>query len=573
MPDLKCDVVMKGGITSGIVYPKAVAELAKKYSFQSIGGTSAGAIAAAATAAAEYGRRHGNEKAFEELEKLPELLGEKMPDGSPRLLSLFKPQPETEPLYRVLLAGLNGASSAVGEAVRRYALPGLLGALPVLVILMPFFSLANLLMGNVLAALIGAVPWLLLGVVGFVIGVLVALVRDVKKKVPENFYGLCSGNGEGALSPWLHELFQKLSGKKDAPLTFGDLQGDGIELLMMTTSLTHGRPYRVPLEERGFFFKEADFLRLFPKDVVDYMKSKSEAGPNDVLRFPSPKDLPVLVGTRMSLSFPLLISAVPLWAVDHELPKDKQVPERCWFSDGGISSNFPVHFFDSPLPGWPTFAINLRYLEARPEPSEEVWMPDDNREGRQENWNRFERGGVGGFLGAIMGAMQNWQDNTQMKMPGYRDRVAHVGLGPDEGGMNLAMPPERIAALSARGKKAGEELSARFSPGGAHKLNWENHRWVRFRSTMATLEEMFGRLAKKLDPAVPPAQPGDLHYIQLVAKKDPVSYDWKRVDQHARAVEAAEDLRKLSAAWAAAAQRLAEGAPHPTPELRARPKI
>jgi hypothetical protein len=37
-----CDLVMKGGITSGIVYPKAVAELAKTYEFASIGGTSAG---------------------------------------------------------------------------------------------------------------------------------------------------------------------------------------------------------------------------------------------------------------------------------------------------------------------------------------------------------------------------------------------------------------------------------------------------------------------------------------------------------------------------------------------------
>lgn len=48
-----CDIVMKGGITSGIVYPRAVSELAKSFHFKNIGGTSAGAIAAAATAAAE----------------------------------------------------------------------------------------------------------------------------------------------------------------------------------------------------------------------------------------------------------------------------------------------------------------------------------------------------------------------------------------------------------------------------------------------------------------------------------------------------------------------------------------
>lgn len=58
-PTRLCDLVMKGGITSGVVYPSAVCELARLYSFKNIGGTSAGAIAAAAAAAAEYGRRQG----------------------------------------------------------------------------------------------------------------------------------------------------------------------------------------------------------------------------------------------------------------------------------------------------------------------------------------------------------------------------------------------------------------------------------------------------------------------------------------------------------------------------------
>jgi len=46
-PPLMCDIVMKGGITSGVVYPGAIISLAKRYRFRSIGGTSAGAIAAA----------------------------------------------------------------------------------------------------------------------------------------------------------------------------------------------------------------------------------------------------------------------------------------------------------------------------------------------------------------------------------------------------------------------------------------------------------------------------------------------------------------------------------------------
>jgi len=37
---LQCDLVMRGGITSGIVYPRAIAKLAETYNFRSIGGTS-----------------------------------------------------------------------------------------------------------------------------------------------------------------------------------------------------------------------------------------------------------------------------------------------------------------------------------------------------------------------------------------------------------------------------------------------------------------------------------------------------------------------------------------------------
>ena len=52
-PDKECDLVMKGGITSGVVYPLAVCRLATTHHLRQIGGTSAGAIAAATAAAAE----------------------------------------------------------------------------------------------------------------------------------------------------------------------------------------------------------------------------------------------------------------------------------------------------------------------------------------------------------------------------------------------------------------------------------------------------------------------------------------------------------------------------------------
>ena len=75
----ECDLIMKGGITSGIVYPLAITEIAKAFRLRSIGGTSAGAIAAAAAAAAELGRQRfqsgqlsSDPAGFAEIERLPE---------------------------------------------------------------------------------------------------------------------------------------------------------------------------------------------------------------------------------------------------------------------------------------------------------------------------------------------------------------------------------------------------------------------------------------------------------------------------------------------------------------------
>src|SRR5207247_10138276 len=61
------------------------------------------------------------------------------------------------------------------------------------------------------------------------------------------------------------------------------------------------------------------------------------------------------LAARMSLSFPVLLSEIPLWAIDIETNTWAQ----CCFSDGGITSNFPIHFFDGPIPRWPTFGLNL----------------------------------------------------------------------------------------------------------------------------------------------------------------------------------------------------------------------
>src|SRR6185295_14728265 len=113
-PAKECDVIMKGGITSGIVYPRAVLALADGHRFRSIGGTSAGAIAAAITAAAELGRDKGG---FEHVETIPAA----MRDG---LATLFQPGAGAEGLFRVFMAAVaNGRRAQAALLVLTSAWP------------------------------------------------------------------------------------------------------------------------------------------------------------------------------------------------------------------------------------------------------------------------------------------------------------------------------------------------------------------------------------------------------------------------------------------------------------------
>ena len=224
--DRFCDLVMKGGITSGVVYPLAILELAKSYRFKNIGGTSAGAIAAVVTAAAEYRRRRGSMAGFEKLGALPANLGEAVGSQS-RLLSLFQPSPSTKRLFIALLYALNRESTmrrwlgiALGFA-RAYWLPAIVGLAVALGIAWLF-------------APQGPLSVAVLALIGIATGVLAGVYRDVVKGLVPNGFGLCKcGPGLGlepALVPWLHDLIQATAGRGavEPPLTKNEVfQGCG----------------------------------------------------------------------------------------------------------------------------------------------------------------------------------------------------------------------------------------------------------------------------------------------------------------------------------------------------------
>ena len=550
-----CDLVMKGGITSGVVYPVAIAELAKYYRFKSIGGTSAGAIAAAITAAAEYQRREtGSNAGFDLLKGIPHALG--APAGSDaarsKLLSLFQASPDTRRLFSVLLASLNAGSTGRRIlAVLRGLLEAYWSAVAASVILYLLVALPLLKSIGPLSFLVG-LPVLLLALL---VSLGAFVYYDVTRKVEKNGYGLCTGMTmeprNVALTPWLHAQIQEAAGLKNRkePLTFGDLwnaegfppsgsslpKGRSIDLQMFTTNLTQGRPYIFPLPARDppgttlsandrLFFRESEVARYVPKDVLDcllktatpYERAADRIAHDPptpagigLLEVPPPESFPVLLAARMSLSFPFLFAAVPLWAIDYNPEKaEDRTFRRCWFSDGGISSNFPIHLFDGLLPLWPTFGIDLE--PKIPSRENMVYLPTNYAQGYGERWDGFGEAPkaaarFGGFLSAIVSTMQNWNDNALARMPGVRDRIARVRLNASEGGMNLNMEQTTIAAVATRGATAAAELIARFAAQPAsdpETEGWDEQRWVRLCVLLKMIEERVPGLIAALDASV-----------------------------------------------------------------------
>ena len=553
-----CDLIMKGGIASGVVYPGAIVELAEHYRFHSIGGSSAGAIAAAITAAAEYRRQHaivrndtaGAGAAFDCIRDLPAALGESV-GGRSRLFQLFAPQPALRRPWTTLTA-LVGGGHWIPTACRLFAAglvayPWLLvAALPALILTMLGSPAASLSGQVVQLAMMALFALLCLG-----IALVVQLYFDLWH-LGRHGFGFCTGGNAPddptpRLATWLHLQIQAAAGKPlDAPLTFRDLwdaphpyggessrQRPGIDLRVTTTNLTWQQLMAVPSDGGDYdrlYFDPAEVATLMPGAVATHMENAGKAllaerrrteqeqaadtVPLGLLPLPYAQ-LPVLFAVRMSLSFPILLTPIRLYARDFRRigprhpdaaeqargDRDAQLAMReVWFSDGGICSNLPVHFFDATLPTHPTFAINLTEPHPdhahSPERTPLFGIASHSNFGAEPYWMGWKHGDARllKFLLGIFDTARNWSDFTQMRLDGQRDRIMHVALEEHEGGMNLDMPAPLIEALSKRGGAVAALMRERFGKAEFYKNGasaWQGHRWLRTRTSLFALAEFF----------------------------------------------------------------------------------
>ncbi|HJV14204.1 MAG TPA: hypothetical protein VJ625_09960 [Propionibacteriaceae bacterium] len=292
-----------------------------------------------------------------------------------------------------------------------------------------------------------------------------------------------------------------------------------VNLELMTTDLTRQRPFRFPLDPTEEDDPEQlwvciDQLRdgesqVFPEPILQALsetESREVPDRHGVMRtlhkLPEPWDLPVIFAIRLSMSLPGLFQAVRLYRIrpasviqddlgrrifDHGQPvallSQPDLAEELWFSDGGITSNFPVHFFDNALPRWPTVSLNLD-IHPHEAPHQDIWLPQD--------WDDLNipvktLGDSGVAFGkSIFNTAMSWRDSMQSALPGYRNRIAQVRTSRGEGGTNLFMPREVIASLALRGVLAGARLRTRF----VSDAQWNRFRWLRLRTAMSNMEQL-----------------------------------------------------------------------------------
>ncbi len=396
-----------------------------------------------------------------------------------------------------------------------------------------------------------------------------------------------------------------------------------INLELMSTELIRRAPYRFPLPAAEsaadqLWFNPADLTGLLPERVVAAMIAGSApqrvrslaTGAEVVLYpFPQPWDLPVVFATRASLALPALFQAVRLYelregsapvrtefgariargASELRWPGVEgagQVAQELWLTDGGVTSNFPIHLFDSPLPLWPTVGIDLGSHPAGAG-HQDVYLLGDAQAAK--SLGTPLRRAMSSFIGAVLGTGLQWRDTAQLSMPAFQARIAVVRQRGYEGGNNLFMTKSDVASLALRGVVAGMRLRRRF----ASDAQWQRQQWLRLRVAAESLAGFSDRLRVSLrestyaalvpdQPGLPPQSALDALTARLAGQADPnppaatrgapdpaVDWYWPQTPAFFDEVDALLDPARKGVAHP---DVLRAGAPRPYAQLRQVPR-
>jgi len=164
--------------------------------------------------------------------------------------------------------------------------------------------------------------------------------------------------------------------------------------------------------------------------------------------------------------------------------------------------------------------------------------------------------------------MFTWRDSVQRRLPGYRERIVHIGLAPEAGGLHLAMKPETIEMLAHLGIDAAHKLRDDFSkPHITGEANaWERHRWTRARTTLSALRAYLATFVDRLAA-------GEPDYTRLLRIAAPLHYPFQDDKARQQALDLVKGTRALmdTIESTVPVDALDQNTPQPLPKLHMSP--
>jgi hypothetical protein len=170
---------------------------------------------------------------------------------------------------------------------------------------------------------------------------------------------------------------------------------------------------------------------------------------------------------------------------------------------------------------------------------------------------------------SIVSTMQCWNDQVQTTMPGFRDRIVHISHAKKEGGLNLNMEKEVINTLANSGRTAADELTTAFAgPGNSAGYNaWDNHKRIRMRSLLSSIEQQSLRVHKILQG------PAGASWLEDVQNANPPSYSFNTPARIALAKKVLDAMDALGKELQYSGLELTSDAPRPPPDWRPTPRV
>lgn len=244
------------------------------------------------------------------------------------------------------------------------------------------------------------------------------------------------------------------------------LKNEGIEnyasLVNRLAELPKGLHVRPGIENRNREIKAK--LALITSEIITESKiefpAMAELFWNDVGGI----DPALFVRSSMSIPFffdPVVVSNLPSGEKAQVRFRKKtgfkgQVPEKAYFVDGGIMSNFPIQVFHSPgVPRKPTFGVKLGYdrLEA-----------NHNKTVFNYMWNIFNS------------ARHVFDFDFLLRHPDYKNVISRIDIG-NHNWLNFNIDDQGKTDLFLRGARAANDFIRGF--------NWEEYKTIRQRLMLA----------------------------------------------------------------------------------------